>query len=177
MKKMILSLATIAAMSTSALAADSKFYAGAGFAIQNLNIDGLTVDLDAGNALVIRGGMNLDNVTKGLGVEVEYSNTMTGAGLNNIEYKFTNIALYATYGYEVVPKLKVIGKVGFATSQDTVVLGTTEADGDGGSGLAYGAGVAYEVIPNVSATVDYTIYSVYTDASISNLTIGANYAF
>ena len=198
--KTILSLATIAALSTALMAgpavevvtpvpALNGFYVGGAYSYLDSEITLVNSDLDIESEITNNAGMILAgyNFNEYIAVEGRYtfmaSGDATVAGYKVADVDGDTWAIYAKPQYNVTPEFKVYGLLGYASTSMTDDAGVT-ADVDG---LSYGLGGAYAVTRNVEIFADWTKlnddeYTVDGASYGRNLntdaySIGVNYKF
>ena len=201
MKKTISTLAALALLTTALSAADAgyddysedssskKFYAGGGLAFE-MWPDEYGADGGNGIALLLNGGMALDQVTPGFGVEAEMSFDISGPSYEysyggwygtpretyTIDYSLFTMAGYATYSYHVNPKFFVRGRAGLIYKSLNVdsSSGYNYASDASEFGVAFGGGAYYSVTDSIDVYGDLTFVD-FTD--FIHFTVGAQYKF
>jgi len=185
MKKLTLSLVTVLAMSTFAIAGgdiapveepmvevvtpvvdDSSFYVGLAYSYMNLTVDdGYTEGDYTGNAITALAGYNFN---KYIAVEGRYSVVLGditedyGAGERDIDAEMSNIGLYLKPMYPI-GGLTLYGLLGYGQvtfDRDWMEYKAEE------SGFQWGLGASYAVNDNIGVFVDYT--RLYDDEGFSD---------
>lgn len=111
--KKIISVAAALLLSSSLYAqqqGSNGFYIGGG-----IGIEAMPKDFDNGIGLAIKGGVELDNVLKNLGVEAELSTSLASPEIGNYDIDITTLGVYGTYtiqipasAFKIRPKFGVI---------------------------------------------------------------------
>jgi len=189
MKKFTLSVVTVLAMSTFAVAGgdiepviepvveveapaadDSSFYIGAGYSYVDIEMDDFPVTEANSNAFMLLAGYNFN---KYIAVEGRYTKSLgdmevtwiEGGDTEDIDADVKNIAIYLKPMYPV-GKMTLYGLLGYGRT-------TLDFTGDGGpegddSGFQWGIGASYAMNDNIGLFVDYT--RLYDDTGFDDLT-------
>ena len=182
MKNLVKALVMTATIGASLMASEGlEFYAGGGLAIEAVpNQDGLSM----GTALVLRGGMNLNQVLEGFAVEAELSKSVihpeysfVGSGSKKINV--LTMAGYAVYRIKIMDNLYVKPRFGLILPN----LGDNNKDvyGGGDNGwvnsrditFSSGIGAGYTVMEHLDVYVDYTVMG----ESVTNYGAGVEWHF
>lgn len=164
--KIVLALTMLSGVSQ---AADTKtenqgLYAGAGLSVMATDDNG-----DAGMGLSLRAGAALDDVLKGLGIQVELNKSLTDPeNGNNRDIDVMTMAAYTTFDIQI-PNSKVTlrPKIG-------VILPNLNDDIDSRDLiLSSGFGMTYAVENNLRLYADYTVLG----QAISNYSAGVEIKF
>ena len=181
MKKMITSLATLALLTTSAVADENSFYAGAGLGLE------MATDLDSGVALILMGGLPI--VEKGVAgpgliavegeltysvVSPSYSYTNFNSS-NSVDYTFTTLAAYGVYTYDITEQLFVKGRAGLVyKSVDVSISGYNGSGSTSEIGVAMGAQGGYKINDSLDVVGGLNLVD---GTDIIHLTAGVQYHF
>jgi len=146
------------------VAADQGLYVGAGLGIMATN-----KNADAGLGLSLRGGFELDNVLKGLGIQVELNKSLSDPEASN--GKDVDVMTLATYAAFDIPipnsKVTLRPRIG-------VILPNLQDDIDSRDFiLSSGFAVTYTVQNNLRLYADYTVLG----EGISNYSAGVEIKF
>ncbi|MBN2825078.1 MAG: porin family protein [Campylobacterales bacterium] len=178
MKKLTLSIATVVAMSSFAVAggdiepivepvvaavvtedSSAGFYVGIAYTY-GMETDAVAYRMGVGRTVVDDvtwevAGMVMAGyqINKYFGVEARYTASLDDAKYNDtdVTYDLTNAAIYAKVMYPVADIVTVYGLVGYG--QTTIDDNGVDVETDG---LQWGIGAAYNVNDNLSVFVDYT---------------------
>jgi len=193
MKKLTLSIAAIAAMSSFAIAGGdiepvveavtevvtpdttAGFYVGIAY----------TYGMEAERALYTPNGIvsAADDATwevagmvmagyqinKYFAVEGRYTASLDDAKYNDIDvadYDLTNAAIYAKVMYPVAEIVTVYGLVGYGQTKIEGLVNEYETDG-----LQWGVGASYNVNENLSVFVDYTKLAMIDEIDVNGVTV------
>ncbi len=187
MKNFTLSLATVVAMSTFAIAGGdiapvepqitvpeviestpSNFYVGLGYSYFTGDVEG--DDLEAHGMLALAGY----KINEYFAIEGRYTGTLSDLTVDDVDYDklMTNKALYLKPMYPV-EDFTVYGLLGY---------GQTVANNTSDEGFQYGAGASFNAMENVDLFVDYT--RLYDDSglnagdiTVDTVNVGVTYSF
>ena len=198
MKKLLLSLATVAALTASAVAGGSiaevevvpepaeltGFYLGAGYTYFDTSFTEAGNDFKAdmnNDAGMVLAGYNFNEY---VALEGRYTfiaaGDVTFAGYDIDELDGSAWGVYVKPQYPVSDDVKVYALLGYASATVESTIYNESADVDG---FSYGLGVAYNVTKNVEVFADWTkIADDEMDDSLLNAntdayTVGVNYKF
>ncbi len=179
--KKFLSIALLSAVvATPALAADNtgKFYVGAAYNAYTQNISGYSNP----SGFAINGGYNIsNNLAAEIGYDIISASTSTAA---KNTHKSMQVAAVGTYS--VANAIDLVGKLGFASSGFDNKPDTGATFAKSNNSLMYGLGAQYNANKQVNVRIMYENLGVTAkkdtelpagDATLSKISIGANYAF
>jgi hypothetical protein len=153
-------LAAVGALGAVALvapAASAQVYAGAGATIFTADVNGQDVSL---GAILGRAGFKTNTF---FGVEGEFAIGIQDDNFDILGQE-VSVGLDSEYGVFAVGWLPIplvgdlFGRVGYADLSIGAGAGALGSVSEGGSGLAYGAGIALSQIPFTKLRLDYTRY-------------------
>ena len=164
MSKLTKVLASATLVTTMAMA-DVSFYAGGGFAYEAVPD---THGTSAGMGVVLRGGINLDNVLKNFAAEAEMTRSVIDPEFGNVDQDILTMAAYAVYSIDIGEKFYVKPRFGliFPNLGDNVVNSRNVT-------FSSGIGGGYRIIDSMNMYVDYTILG----EGITNYGAGIEYHF
>ncbi len=197
MKKLTLSIATIVAMSSFAIAggdiepvveavtevvtqdSSAGFYIGGAYtyAMEAERTGRITPNLIVGAddttweiAGMVMAGYQIN---KYFAVEARFTASLDDAKYNNVDvadYDLTNAAIYAKVMYPVAEIVTVYGLVGYGqtTIEDANALVKDKYETDG---LQWGVGASYNVNENLSVFVDYTKLAMIDEVDVNGVTV------
>ena len=169
-KKLLISTVALATLSTTAMADQ---YAGAGLALENVD------PFDSGIALVLNGGMTVDDVELGegtLAVEGEFSYSIVAPSYSwwgsSVDISYMTLGAYAAYIYDINKEFYVKPRAGL-----TYVSGSVSGGGvitDDGIKLAVSIGGGYKLNKQMNIFADFNMISL---GDMTHLTAGVEYHF
>ena len=167
MRNLLKAVVMTVTVGTSLMASEAiEFYAGGGLAIEAVpNQDGLSM----GTGIVLRGGMNFNEVLEGFGAEVELSKSLihpeysyVGGGTKKINV-FT-MAAYAVYRIKIVDEFYVKPRFGLilpnlGDSNDDIAKGWGNEGWVNSRDVTFssGIGAGYTVMEHLDVYLDYTV--------------------
>lgn len=193
MKKLTLSIATIVAMSSFAIAggdiepvveavtevvtpdSSAGFYIGGAYtyAMEAERTGRITPNLIVGAddttweiAGMVMAGYQIN---KYFAVEGRFTASLDDAKYNDIDvadYDLTNAAIYAKVMYPVAEIVTVYGLVGYGQTKIEGLVNEYETDG-----LQWGVGASYNVNENLSVFVDYTKLAMIDEVDVNGVTV------
>jgi|GEM_PF-2668265 len=174
MKKSLLSIVLTSLLASSAIASDKNSpYIGGGLALES--VDGF----DTGIALVLNGGLPLQDVDAGPGVlalEGEFTYSLVPASNDYRWYGYhgswdatiMTLGAYGAYSIDLNKDFYVKPRVG-------LIFRSIDLDfaSDNELGLAFGVGAGYKINKDLSAYVNYNLVDGF---DITHLTFGVEYS-
>jgi len=172
MSKLIKSLSAMALVATMGMA-DMSFYAGGGLAYESVP-DYNGIGESAGIGIVLRGGINLDNLLKNFGAEAEITKSIVDPEAGGRSGSVLTLASYAVYTIDITNKFYAKPRFGliFPNLGGNYVSGFNVVNSRD-IGFSSGIGGGYHVMKNMDIYVDYTILG----EGITNWGTGVEYHF
>jgi len=167
MNKILLALALLTSVSfaQSSSTQSTGIYLGAGAGIMAIN----DKEGDFGLAMSLRGGMALNHILKGFGVQIELNNSLIDPETrNNIDIDVMTMALYTTYDISIPNSgVKLRPKIG-------AILPNMKDDIDSRDLiLSSGFGMTYGLRKDLRLYADYTVLG----SGVSNYSAGLEFKF
>jgi|GEM_PF-2211397 hypothetical protein len=172
MKKIILALSMLGLLVSSAYAEGKKsVYMGVGFGVM-----AVPEESDAGVGISVKGGMELDNILKNLGMELELQKSIVDPDYhyyyhhNDTNVNILTLAVYATYDI-IIPSSAATLRPRFGIILPN--LGDTKSVNTRNYGLSSGLDITYKVSQKVK------IYTGYTNLgeNVNTYLVGMEYHF
>ena len=148
----------------------NNFYVGMGLSAENpvFYNDGWAGVLTVGKPL-----MKLGSSGK-VGAEVEVSNSLQDSSKNHIDFSATTVAGYATYIWDVDPKLYIKPRLGVVYKKYSIESDVWGDDSSNEVDIAGGLGVGVRLFDNINIYADYTFLE---KSDFIHLTMGVEYHF
>lgn len=148
MKKTILTVGMLAALSTSALATAGDFYVGGDIgSARESGMTGMNKVTDTAFSLV--GGYQYN---KNLGIEANYTDFGTLTDLTGVSAKTTQYGLSAVGAIGVTDTIGLYAKVGYGSAKTTANVGVSDTRTD----INYGLGATYAVNSAIDVRASWT---------------------
>ena len=190
MKKMIIALVALFTVTTVTMA-ESKTYASMGMAVELIDESDteISVDLQAGVAIELKGGIFFDN---NFGIEGSVSKSIKNAEGSEVffnknfsaEADVRTIYLFGTYNYRLNSSFFIIPKIGFTHTNIDLNLkmdgDRLENTEDSNSDFSYGVEAQYSLNSSTNIYMGYTLYNLEFDGSSfdgSHLSVGIQQYF
>jgi hypothetical protein len=109
-----------------------------------------------------------------LGAESELTQSLEESSKNKIEFSATTLAGYATYIWDIDPKLYLKPRVGIVYKKYNIDGGIWGNDGSREVGRSYGMGIGIRFLDKLNLYVDYTLIE---NSDLVHLTTGVEYHF
>jgi len=154
MKKLLLITATLSMMTSGVMA--QNIYVGVGAGIE------MVEDLDNG----VHGELSVGTVfPNNFGIEGKLTKSISKPedtqGSDSITADIFTASVFATYSHRLSPELTLMPKVGFSSYSTDIELkigGATGSDDDSNVNVAFGLDVKYDMNPETSLYVGYTVF-------------------
>ena len=109
-----------------------------------------------------------------LGAEVEVSNSLQDSSKNSIDFSAKTVAGYATYIWDVDPKLYIKPRLGVVYKKYSIESDVWGDDSSNEVDIAGGLGVGIRILDNINIYTDYTLLE---KSDFTHLTMGVEYLF
>ena len=147
----------------------SNFYVGVGVSAESplFYNDGWAGVLTVGKPFMKLGSGKV-------GAEVEVSNSLQDSSKNHIDFSATTVAGYATYIWDVDPKLYIKPRLGVVYKKYSIESDVWGDDSSNEVDIAGGLGVGVRLFDNMNIYADYTFLE---KSDFIHLTMGVEYHF
>ena len=167
-KKLLVSTVAAATLSTAVLA---DTYAGAGLAIESVDA------YDMGFALVLNGGMTLDDAQIGdgkLAVEGEFSYSVVSPSTSGVDFTAMTLAGYAAYIFDINKELYIKPRAGLIYRSYDVSASRWGSYSNSEIGIALTVGGGYKISKEMNIFTDIALVD---GMDLIHLTAGVEYHF